>query len=107
MKQGIYIVCPLCGLNRKLNKSGINSSKPIRGSIEGAGARFDRIDPRSSPFIDIRDMTGGRSSGFPRVGFSTLEDVMRDVRTQNGSGYTDLIDQLRMKCKDILSVIGE
>lgn len=93
-----WVVCPLCALNRKLIKSGMDSKKPIK-EIKGA-ARFDKVDPRTAPFIDIRDISGGRATGFPRIDFKTLEEVKDDPE------YRDLVNQIRTQCELILHVIG-
>ena len=99
MADNRWVVCPLCALNRKLIKSGLESKKPI-SEVKGA-VRFDKVDPETAPFIDIRDVSGGRGSGFPRIDYMTLAHVKDDPE------YKDLIAQIRAQCHKILEVIGE
>lgn len=97
MSDNRWLVCPFCGLSRKLIKSGIEAKKSLK-VIKGL-PKFDVVDPTSGVFIDYRDITGGRGSGFPRIDFETLEQI------KNNPEYEDLILQLRSHCDKILSTL--
>lgn len=92
-----WLVCPFCGMSRKLIKSGTEAKKPL-SEVKGV-PRFDVVNPKDSPFIDIRDVSGGRGSGFPRIDYKSLESVLDDPE------YADLIEQLYSHCTTILAVL--
>lgn len=62
-KDNRWVVCPLCSRNRKL-------STHDKGEVH-----FNSFDPTISPCIDFRDITGGRGSGFPRIGSLTIDEM--------------------------------
>lgn len=88
MNDNRWLVCPFCGWGKKfVTKKG--------------RARLDRILPGEGGFIDFRDISGGRGSGFPRVTTITLKEA------QEQPDYMDLIIQLRNQCNSILQVLSE
>jgi hypothetical protein len=101
MKEGIFVVCPFCGLNRKLNKTGLWAE--IRGVdiTTKKETRFDRLDPETAPFIDFRDCSGGRGKGYPRIRTLTIKESYPE--------YAWLIIQVRdqiLKVADVLAQLN-
>lgn len=94
-----FLVCPFCGMNRKLIKSGTNTEKII-DQIKPP-SKLDVVDIETRPFIDHRDISGGRGSGFPRVSFETLAQV------KDWPEYADLIEGLKRQCHAVLKLLGE
>ena len=83
-----YIVCPLCGWNRVLER------------IDKGRIRFGNFDLERGFFVQTR-YGGGRASGFflNKNESRTLSDVI------NGGEYTDLLTQIKIQCKAILKLL--
>lgn len=111
MAEVIYIVCPLCGMNRVLEKKGTGAIArgvtitEIKGRI-----RFDHIDLATAPIVQIREraegpektkrMRRGGGSGFVfKEGF-TLNEV------KDNPEYQDLIEQVKLTARNILEILG-
>ncbi len=109
-KEIVYIVCPLCGLNRVLEKKGTQAEK--RGKLGKVGRiSFDKLDPETAPFVDIREAPGGKvkvdaprgtigkgkapGKGFHRVASLTLAE------SAGYPAYRDLVEQLKTQIKVI------
>ncbi|MEW6557990.1 MAG: hypothetical protein AB1349_11680 [Elusimicrobiota bacterium] len=104
MAQFINICCPLCGLNRPLNKKGTHSEMEHRTKTKNPAGYLGRIIFGSVPlaatvFEDTRETTGGRGSGMYRVDSKTLEQSIE------AKLYPDLIEQIYQRCKEIINVI--
>jgi hypothetical protein len=111
MAEIIYVVCPMCGLNRPLEKKGTNAIarglpiKEIKGRI-----RFDQIDLESGYILQIRERPSGperiqrfRRGGGP--GFPFLRgETLRDMKSN--PIYKDLIDQIKETAENILSILS-
>mgnify|MGYP000017523410 FL=1 len=94
-----HVVCPLCGWNRVLYKKGSRAIK--EGKYEGPKdgmARFDVVDVRTGPFIDIRAAEG---IGFPRVETKTIREAAREPQ------YLPLLEQAARQAKALLQEIRE
>lgn len=104
----IYIVCPMCGLNRILEKTGAMAKrisarggklrKPL-GSKEPGRIRFDTVNLESAIILQIRDPRGGRGGGLKVVDGLRLEEL------KDKEEYSDLLEQLRAQCESILEVL--
>lgn len=100
-KRVTYVVCPLCGLNRVLEKKGsraILEHKPLDMKLPGQ-IIFNAIDVTVDPFEDLREAVGG-TTGFKRVETHSLLEIV-----QKGQ-YPELREQLKGQCESILSVLG-
>jgi len=111
MGEVVYITCPLCGMNRVLEKKG--TSAMIRGiairEIKGR-IRFDHLDLAMAPIVQVRERERGkeekkrlRTGGGPGFIFKrgiTLLD-MKDDPT-----YNDVIDQIKSTAMEILKIIS-
>jgi len=82
-----YVVCPLCGLNRVLEK------------LEKGRIRFGNFDLENSYFIQVRYSTGGRASGF----WLNEEESKRISDVANDPAFRDLLLQIKEQCKAILN----
>lgn len=98
MSTAEYLVCPYCGMNRVLQKLGTNAKRPLT-TIKGR-SRLNVVDPHTGPFIDIRDISGGKGSGFKRIDFHTLVEV------KNDPAYADLVKQLKEHSQLILDILS-
>jgi hypothetical protein len=74
-----YIVCPLCGRNRVIKSKD-------KGYI-----RWDYVDLKSAPLLQVRDDTGGRGSGFPLVASKTLAEISQDP------AYSQVIEGMKQQ----------
>lgn len=117
----VFVVCPLCGMSRILEKTGDYGYRHKTGEPKPAKGRIKfEVDLDNYPFIDFRD-SGGRiagyrgkrrgevytrrelygvptektSYGFPRVGAFTLDEAI-----DNGQ-YNDLLQQLQNQISHI------
>lgn len=95
-----YQQYPLCGWGRPLEKKGsraILAGKKI-SMIKGR-IRFDKVDPRVRPFIDVRESLG-RGKGWPRKSFFPLSAM--EIKPE----YNDLTEQIKGQCELILEVLS-
>jgi len=79
-----YVNCPLCSLNQVMDKKS-------KGLVD-----YRKWDIKSE-FIQIRDVAGGRGSGFPKVDSLTLHDAVL-------SGNPDY-DQVLQRLKEQLLTV--
>jgi hypothetical protein len=86
-----YIVCPLCGMNRVLEK------------IEKGRIRFGNFDLERSFFVQIRYSTGGRASGF----WLNENESKRFSDVANSPEFRDLLAQIKNQCKAILNYFNK
>jgi len=101
-KKLLYAICPLCGMNRVMEKKGsraIMEKSPKYGMKLAGRIVFGAIDVSVDPFEDTRQAVGG-NTGFIRVGTRTFEEVIHLPE------YADFKEQIRQQCLEILSVIG-
>jgi hypothetical protein len=97
----IYIVCPLCGLNRILEKSGrfaTRRHKPIE-QIKGR-IRFDRVN-LNRLIVQVRDPSRGRAGGLNIIGGLTFQEFITNP------DYADLVEQMKSQCQQILDALKE
>ena len=66
IKMKEYFVCPLCARNRVIKSKD-------KGYI-----RWDYVDLKSAPLLQVRDDKGGRGSGFPLIESKTLAEISED-----------------------------
>jgi ssDNA-binding Zn-finger/Zn-ribbon topoisomerase 1 len=86
-----YIVCPLCGLNRVLEK------------WEKGKIKFGNFDLEKSFFVQVRYSTGGRASGF----WLNENESKRISEIANNEEFRDLLIQIKNQCKAILKYFSE
>ncbi len=112
MAEIVYIVCPMCGMNRVLEKKA--SSALARGvtvsEVKGR-IRFDHMDLENGIIVQVRERAEGKEptkrlrrgggTGFTFKHGMTLEQM----RTR--PEYRDLIDQIRNSAQDILNRLKE
>lgn len=87
-KDNRWVVCPMCSRGRKL----ITRNKGEVG--------FKSFDPATSPCIDFRNITGGRASGFPRIGSLTIDEMRGFVE------YRDMLLEIKAQAQRIVDYIG-
>ena len=107
MAEIIYIVCPLCGMNRVLEKKA--SSALARGkeipAIKGR-IRFDQVDLENGIIVQVRERAVGKEetkrrrrgggSGFTVKGGVTLEEM------KSRPEYADLLNQIMESAQKII-----
>jgi hypothetical protein len=82
-----WLVCPFCGWGKKYVTSRQTNV-------------LDKIIPESGPFIDHRDISGGRGSGFSRMYIETLKEI------KDRPEYEELINGLRKQCVEVLKILN-
>lgn len=93
----IMVTCPLCGMNRVLEKKGsraIIEHKPLTKGIKGR-IRFDHIDLEKAFIVQFKERRE-KGRGFPTVGGLTLEEMKQNPE------YQDLIEQMKFQLQRIL-----
>ena len=85
IKEAEYVVCPCCFLNRKLEKMR-------KGKV-----RFGGFAPESSYLIQVRNVAGGRASGFPVLRGYTIDEV------KGMPEHKELLNELKTACQRILA----
>ena len=126
LKHKAYVICPLCGLNRPLNKTGgyfIQKTKAkgktalilqhelrkTKKYIKSERARkynprkytsFNIVNIEDEPFISIR-VSLGRGRGFEEVDIIKLSDI-KDFKGQDKEILLELVNEIREQCKRIL-----
>lgn len=99
-----YITCPLCGMNRKLEKTGnyakrrddrgVLLRRPL-GSKEPSQVRFDGMDLEHALILQVRDAT----QALRVVEGMTLAELAHDPR------YADLVAQLQNQIEIIRRIL--
>jgi len=106
-----YIACPLCGMNRVLEKTGASAIargytiKDIKGRIH-----FDHMDLANASIVQVRvrgegpekkrRLSRGGGSGFVFKEGLTLEQM------KTNPDYQDLIEQMKATAKEIIERLG-
>jgi len=96
--EALFLSCPVCGMSRKLDKSGRWAklrNKEI--DIVKGRAHFGAFDLDDSYLLQVRDCSGSRGHGFPVIGGYTLEQA------KNMPEYAELIAELKAACQNILA----
>lgn len=85
-----YVVCPLCGLNRVLDKN-------TKGRI-----RWDTVNPETALILQTR-CGGGRNSGFylDDTNSLTIEEMITSPE------YDEIIDAIQQQAERILRTITQ
>lgn len=110
MAEVIYITCPLCGMNRVLEKTG--ASAIARGltitDIKGR-IRFDHMELSDASIVQVREsregpeprrrLRRGGGTGFVFKEGLTLKE-MRDSRE-----YDDLVEQILSQIASIQAIL--
>lgn len=99
-----FVKCPCCGWSHKLFKTGkaaIERNKPIL-TVKG-WFKFDsgKMDMNTAPFIDVRDMTGGRGRGLYRI----PEECLTLKQAMQREKYQEIIESLRNQIKQIEKIL--
>lgn len=111
MAEIIYIACPLCGMNRVLEKKGTGAIargltiREIKGRV-----RFDHIDLAAAPIVQVREreegpepkrrLRRGGGSGFVFKEGLTLNEI------KDNAEYQDLINQIKSTAGRILEILS-
>lgn len=97
-----YITCPLCGMNRKLDKTGNYARKhearlwrPL-GSKSPGRVRFDAMDLEHALILQVRDAT----EALRVVEGKTLAELAED------EGYAGLLAQMKAQIQKIQAILG-
>ncbi|HDK42282.1 MAG TPA: hypothetical protein ENG87_02800 [Candidatus Pacearchaeota archaeon] len=121
-----YVVCPLCGLNRPLHKTGnyyimrkkakaknidefkqkLEEGKYIKSSRSkrynpNKETRFNLYDLKNGPFISLRQALG-RGHGIKEVEIIKLSNIKNMTNTSDRKLLIDIIKEIRVQCKKIL-----
>lgn len=87
-----YVICPMCSMNRILNKSGIIASRKGKSGT----ASFSNYN--FGIFIQSRRNAGGRGGGFYLDEGSSIS--WEDAKSM--PEYQDLFEEIKNQCKRIL-----
>lgn len=112
MAEIIYIVCPMCGMNRVLEKKGTSAlARGVTVSEVKGRIRFDHVDLENGIIVQIRERAEGKEptkrlqrgggTGFILKRGMTLEQMR--ARPE----YRDLIDQIRNSAQGIADRLKE
>lgn len=106
-----FIACPLCGMSRKLERTGRYADEVGRTTKDIGRIRF-AMDLEQAFIVDIRETPGGKvadtgakgrgkapATGFPRVDGKTLEDMAQDEE------YADVVEAIRSGAQNILAIL--
>lgn len=106
-----FVVCPLCGLHRKLKKNGRWAiirkkmgdirSRALKYNPEKE-TRFDIVNIQDEPFISIRLRALGRG-GLPEVRALTLKEAIEDPEYREDT--IELLRQIKSKIEELLPQI--
>jgi hypothetical protein len=126
-----YLVCPLCGMHRKMFKNGmsfVRKSKArgwgreavIKDLQEGRLIKSERssyynpsketgfssMDLKVMPFISLR-RSDGRQSGFSEIEIITFDSIIGISDDTDREVLMGVVKELRDKCKEILEYTEE
>lgn len=112
MAEVVYIVCPMCGMNRVLEKKASTALARSKDVSEVKGRiRFDHVDLENGIIVQVRERMGGKEpvkrrgrgggTGFPLKRGMTLEQMK--ARPE----YSDLVDQIRESAQNIIDKLEE
>lgn len=107
MAEVIYIMCPMCLMNRVLDKKGsVAIARGLTISEIKGRIRFDQIDLNEAPIVQVRErkegserarrMRRGGGTGFVFKRGLTLDEMKDDPK------YQDLIKQMKTTAGEIL-----
>ena len=86
-----YLVCPMCGMSRVMHKTGSVAVREGKYRGPKPDPRFDIVDPKTAPFIDIR--VAERRS-IRRIDFLTIREAVEE--------YREYVEQVRGQAERIL-----
>lgn len=112
MVEVVYIVCPMCGMNRVLEKKASSALARSMDVSEVKGRiRFDHVDLENGIIVQVRERVEGKEQvsrrgrgggmGFPLKRGMTLEQMIAQPK------YRDLIDQIRESAQKIIDKLEE
>ena len=107
MAQVIFIVCPFCARSRVLEPKGSGAlmagTPKAKALLQAFGPkgriRFDRLDPATDPFVQLREVPGGRGGG------SSVVEVFTLAQAHQGAEVEDLIAQLKAQAAKLQAVL--
>ena len=110
MAEVIYITCPLCGMNRVLEKTGSGAiARGLTITDTKGRIRFDHMDLNNSSIVQVREsitgkepkkrMRRGGGRGFVFRSGLTLAEMKTNPE------YSDLIEQMKSTASEILEVL--
>lgn len=112
MAEVVYIVCPMCGMNRVLEKKASTALARSMDISEVKGRiRFDHVDLENGIIVQVRERVEGKEqvkrrrrgggTGFPLKRGMTLEQMRAQPE------YSDLINQIRESAQKIIDKLEE
>lgn len=111
MAEVVYITCPLCGMNRVLEKKGSGAIARGLTITEFKGRiRFDHIDLATASIVQVREraegpervkrMRRGGGTGFVFKEGLTLNEI------KSNPEYRDLLNQIKSTASNILEILS-
>ena len=111
MAQVVFIVCPCCARSRVLAPKGSGAlmagTPKAKALLQAFGPkeriRFDKLDPATDPFVQVREVPGGRGGG------SSVVEVLTLAQAHDHGEVEDLIAQLKaqvLKLQAVLKGLG-
>ncbi len=81
----LFVLCPMCGVGRIYRGSG----------------HFQHGTASGTKLLQLRDATGGRGSGFPK-----LEEGSLQFALQHHDRFGRIVDEVAARCREILAMVG-
>lgn len=115
-KKLAFVVCPLCSLSRKLNKTGAyytGKRKRKKGTASEYRSllynpqketAFNLYDLENSPFISLR-VASGKGYGLPEVEIIKLKDIA-NLPKKDQKVLFELLEQIKEQCSKIIDYIN-
>ena len=109
-----FVVCPLCGLSRKVGKNGRYALIRKKQGIESRAikynpekeTRFDTVNFFEEPFISFRVRTAGRG-GLPEAFGLTIEEALKNDNEEIREMARDLLTQIKFQAEELLNHINK
>lgn len=109
-----YVICPLCGISRKLEKNGRYALIKKKQGIESRAAkynpdketRFDIVNFYEEPFFSFRVRAFGRG-GLPEAFGMTIKEALESDNEEIRQKAMDLITQIKFQAEELLNYINE
>ena len=109
-----FVVCPLCGLSRKSEKTGRYALIRKKQGIESRAAkynpdketRFDIVNFFEEPFISFRVRAFGRG-GLPEAFGLTMEEALKNDNPEIREMAREYLTQIKFQCEELLNHINK